>query len=90
MRGNALKPCQRISQSADKRKGGETIQGQKCEIQGEWLMVVKSEANCPKCFSATDYIYPLLYDKQTGVFTCTKLPTHQFVEDEQGFLVSRK
>ncbi|MFH1200374.1 MAG: hypothetical protein V1708_04870 [Candidatus Micrarchaeota archaeon] len=53
-------------------------------------MAVKSEANCPKCFSATDYIYPLLFDGQTGVFTCTRLPARQFVEDGQGFLVSRK
>ena len=54
------------------------------------LMVVKSEANCPKCFGATDYIYPLLYDRGSGVFTCTKISEHKFVEDEEGFLVSRR
>ncbi|MFH1107533.1 MAG: hypothetical protein V1787_06615 [Candidatus Micrarchaeota archaeon] len=53
-------------------------------------MVVKSEANCPKCFSATDYIHPLRFDPMTAVFTCTKDASHRFVEDEEGFLASRR
>lgn len=52
-------------------------------------MVVKSEANCPKCFNSTDFIFPLSYDKGSGVFTCSNEPGHQFVEDAQGYLKSK-
>ena len=53
-------------------------------------MVVKSEANCPKRFGATDYSYPQSYGRATGVFTCTKAAEHQFVEDGEGFLIGGK
>ncbi len=51
-------------------------------------MVIKSEAHCPKCFTKTDYIYPLSYDKNTRKFVCSHDSSHVFVEGEGGFLKS--
>ncbi len=50
-------------------------------------MVVKSEAHCPRCFTKTDFIYPLHYDAANRKFTCSKDASHKFMENEQGFLV---
>ncbi|MFA6048729.1 MAG: hypothetical protein WC792_02160 [Candidatus Micrarchaeia archaeon] len=52
-------------------------------------MVLKCEANCPRCFTKTDYIYPLNYDKNSRKFTCSHDPSHVFVEDERGYLKSQ-
>ncbi|MFH0971137.1 MAG: hypothetical protein V1835_01070 [Candidatus Micrarchaeota archaeon] len=53
------------------------------------LMVVKEEACCPKCFTYKSFIVPLVFDESTAIFSCPHDNSHQFVEDEEGFLQSK-
>jgi len=50
------------------------------------LMVLKSEARCPKCFVQEQYTIDLHYDPQTNKFVCARNSSHVFHEDKNGFL----
>ncbi|MFH1751132.1 MAG: hypothetical protein ABH863_05625 [Candidatus Micrarchaeota archaeon] len=52
-------------------------------------MVVKEEACCPKCFTYKSFIIPLVFDEANATFTCPHDSAHVFVEDEEGFLMSK-
>lgn len=52
-------------------------------------MVVKEEACCPKCFTYKSFIVPLVFDDGNATFNCPHDPAHIFVEDEEGFLMSK-
>ncbi len=53
-------------------------------------MVVKEEACCPKCFTYNSFVVPLKYREEDGSFICSQNPQHVFIEDEEGFLMSKE
>jgi len=48
------------------------------------------EARCPRCLTYEGYVIPLNYDQSSRVFTCQRDTSHCYVQDENGFLVSRR
>ncbi len=53
-------------------------------------MIPIQEAACPKCFNKTDVAYPLTFDNSSKVYSCTKVNEHKYIEDNNGFLASKK
>jgi len=53
-------------------------------------MVIKTEAYCPTCLNQDGYSVALNFHAGSGEFVCERNGDHVFVEDESGFLVSKK
>ncbi|VVB69894.1 Uncharacterised protein [uncultured archaeon] len=52
-------------------------------------MVVKAEAICPNCLNTDGYTIPIQYNSGSKDFRCNNC-NKAYVEDNSGFLVSKK